>query len=180
MLFYLLSMIETEEDKSKFQLIYEKYKDLLLHIAWQEVHNEYDAEDIVSKTFIKVIKYLDKIENPVCNKTKNTLALMTRRTIADFFKKKKKQKIVFLEDEEIELASDVNIEKFAEASDISRAIAMLSPKYRDLLLLKYDSGFDDYEIAKEYQMTVTNVRRTILRAKRKLESILADMEVTVL
>lgn len=180
MLAFYLSMIETEEDKSKFQLIYEKYEKLMFYIVKQEIHNEQDAEDIVIQTFIKIIEYLDNIDNPVCDKTKNTISLMTRRTITDFFRKKKKQKIVFLEDEDIELVSDIDVEQIAESSGISsRAIAMLSPKYRDLLFLKYDTGLSDEEIAELYHMTVVNVRRTILRAKDKLESILDNMEVSI-
>ena len=41
-----------------------------------------------------------------------------------------------------------------------------------LLLLKYDSGYSEQEIAEMCAMTKANVKKTIHRAKKKLEAIL--------
>ena len=49
---------------------------------------------------------------------------------------------------------------------------MLPARYRELLLLKYDSGYSEREIALMCSMTPANVKKTIHRAKKKLESLL--------
>ena len=44
MLIYL-QMIETPEDRSKFEIIYEEYRDMLYTRANGILHNKMDAED---------------------------------------------------------------------------------------------------------------------------------------
>ena len=46
MLIYL-QIIETDEDKSKFEQIYEAYRGLMFHAAFKVLTHEQDAEDAV-------------------------------------------------------------------------------------------------------------------------------------
>ena len=64
----------------------------------------------------------------------------------------------------------------AERTDLAKAMAMLPTRYRELLLLKYDNGYSEREIAVMCSMTEANVKKTIQRAKKKLESILNGQE----
>ena len=50
MLIYL-QMLESEEEKSKFQRLYTKYRDLMYRVAEDLLHNEHDAEDAVTRRF---------------------------------------------------------------------------------------------------------------------------------
>ena len=40
-------LIETEEDKSKFEEIYTEYRYLMQYLAYKRLHNKQDAEDAV-------------------------------------------------------------------------------------------------------------------------------------
>ncbi|MBM6722656.1 hypothetical protein [Pseudoflavonifractor phocaeensis] len=42
-----LQMIDTPEDRSKFEQIYLEYRGLMFHVANEILHNEQDAEDTV-------------------------------------------------------------------------------------------------------------------------------------
>ena len=42
-----LQMLETPEEKSKFEQLYLEYKGLMFHVAYEILHNEQDAEDAV-------------------------------------------------------------------------------------------------------------------------------------
>ena len=53
MLIYL-QVIETEEDKSKFEDIYREYRGLMYYIAYRRLHHEQDAEDAVHHAFMKI------------------------------------------------------------------------------------------------------------------------------
>lgn len=75
MLIYL-SMIETEEDKSKFVQLYETYKNLMFYVSNRILNDEYLAEDAVHQTFIKIIENLDKIKEVRCHKTKSYIVTM--------------------------------------------------------------------------------------------------------
>ena len=60
MLVYL-SLIESDEDKSKFEKIYERYKGLMFYTAMQILNHKQDAEDAVHQAFVSIIENLDKI-----------------------------------------------------------------------------------------------------------------------
>ena len=57
MLIYL-QVIETEEDKSKFEDIYLEYRGLMYYVAYKRLHHEQDAEDAVHHAFMKIESYL--------------------------------------------------------------------------------------------------------------------------
>ncbi len=178
MLFYL-SLLETEEDKSKFELIYYEYKNIMYNLAKIIIKNEAEAEDIVSDSFVKIIKTFKTIGEPVCNKTKNTVLIITRRTAIDLIRKKKNKKIISLDYDIETIPAKYISENFPEISELPKAMAMLPVKYRDILLLKFDTGYSDDEIAEIFGMSLANVKKTTQRAKKKLATIIQQMEVEV-
>lgn len=66
-----------------------------------------------------------------------------------------------------------------ESFSIAQAIASLPDRYRELLLLKYDTGYSEKEIAQLLGMSEANVKKTIQRAKAKLQILLDEMEADV-
>ena len=52
----------------------------------------------------------------------------------------------------------------------------LPPRYRSVLLLRYDCGYSNAEIANILDTTEPNVRKLIQRAKEKLSAALSEME----
>ena len=57
-----MSLIDNEDDKIKFEDIYNKYKKMMFWIANQILNDERDIEEVVQDSFIKIIRNLDKIE----------------------------------------------------------------------------------------------------------------------
>lgn len=55
-------------------------------------------------------------------------------------------------------------------------MAALPPRYREVLLLRYDCGYSNTEISNILDMTDANVRKVIQRAKEKLSTIMQDTE----
>ena len=60
MLFYL-SLIDTEEEKSKFEQLYHLYRYTMLHVAVSILKETQLAEDAVHEAFIRIAKNLHKI-----------------------------------------------------------------------------------------------------------------------
>jgi len=52
-LVFYLSVIDTEEDKTKFELIYEQYGKLMFYIANQILKDQFLAEDAVHLFYAK-------------------------------------------------------------------------------------------------------------------------------
>lgn len=176
MLIYF-SLIESDADKSKFEIIYYEYRDLMFYVANKILNNQQDAEDTVHQAFVKIIEILGKIDEPKCPKTRGLVVTIVEHKAIDLYRKKKKSVVVELDEEYYNVPSPSDIEAVDGMSDLARAMALLPTRYRELLLLKYDSGFSEREIAQLLSMTEANVKKTIQRAKVKLGTILEEQGV---
>lgn len=170
MLIYL-QMIETPEERYRFEQLYYKYRSLMFHVANQVLNNESDAEDAVHHAFMAIIDHFEKISEIDCPKTRGFVVTIVERKAIDIYRSKNRKNALPFE-EYINVPSEDLIHSAVEGSEISAAIASLPTKYRELIMLKYDSGYSDKEIAAMMKMSVENVGRTIRRAKAKLYSIL--------
>ncbi len=64
MLIYF-QVIETDDDKSKFEAIYKTYYGLMYHIAFKKLSNPQDAEDVVHHVFMKIAENIKKLSRSV-------------------------------------------------------------------------------------------------------------------
>lgn len=175
MLLYI-QMLETPEEKSKFEQLYLGYRDLMFYVANGILHNRQDSEDVVHESFLKIIKIIDKIENSKCPKTRSLIVIITERTAIDLYRRHQKVTVIPLDEEQLCLPSSIEIETTEKKTDLALAMAKLPAKYRAVLLLRYDHGFSEVEITQILSMSVDNVHKTIQRAKKKLERILKEQE----
>ena len=178
MLLFYVSLIESDESKTKFEIIYGEYKNLMFYVANQILGDTKDSEDLVHDAFLKLITIIDKIDDPKCPKTRNLVVTIVERKAIDLYRKRKRRQIVPLEEETINVPSSFEPESVIEQSSIARTIAMLPTRYRELLLLKYDSGLSEKEISELLSMTEANVHKTIQRAKKRLSAILENEAIT--
>ena len=169
MLVYL-QMIESEADKSKFERLYLKYRGLMLRVAMGILHNEQDVEDAVHQTFLTILNNLDKISSVDCPETQSYIVIIVEHRSIDLIRSRKK--VVGLDDEmetgiEIPLPGD---------SPLADAMAKLPPRYREVLLLRFDNGYSTREIAALLDMEHGAVQKLVWRAKDALEKRLKEEE----
>ena len=81
-----LQMIESDEDKSKFEQLYIMYKGLMFHVAMKILKNEFDAEDAVHQAFLSLIENLKKISDVKCPKTRAYTVIITERKAIDIIR----------------------------------------------------------------------------------------------
>ena len=156
-----------------FEEIYMYYKNYLYTIIFDVIRDEQYAEDALQETFIKIFKNADKIENVKDNKTKRMVSVIAKNTAIDFYRKRKKQFENEAEYEKQDMIADKNafIDMDSGESELLIAISRLTDKYRNVLLLKYSSGFSNEEIAEIMGISVVNVRKIISRGKKQLNDI---------
>ena len=81
MLIYL-QMIETEEDRSKFEKLYDEYKGLMYTTAYRMLEHEQDAEDAVHHAFLKIAENITKVGEAVSGETKSyVMTILENRAI---------------------------------------------------------------------------------------------------
>ena len=175
MLIYM-AMIESDADKCKFEIIYNTYKKLMLYQANKILGDTNDTEDVVHESFLKVIKIIDQIEEVKCPKTKNLIVTIVERTAIDLYRRRQKQQIITMDEEYINVPVLQDIEDLHGKVDLAAAMAMLPTRYREVLLLRYDSGFTEAEVAVILSMSQENVHKMVQRAKKKLGKNLEGQE----
>ncbi len=178
MLIYL-SLIEEDTEREKFEILYDAYRNLMFYIANEVLGDTQDSEDVVHQSFLKIIGILDKISQPKCPQTRALVVTIVRRTAIDLYRSRKRKPFIPLCEDIPHTHPMPEPDALAEGSAIAHAIASLPDRYRELLLLKYDTGYSEKEIAQLLGMTEANVKKTIQRAKAKLQTLLDEMEADV-
>ena len=162
MLVYL-SMIETDENKTKFEQIYIQYRDLMYYIAYRRLHHVQDAEDAMHHAFVKIAENIRIIEPP-CAKTKQLVVTIVENHVTDLLRAKGRHPETELGDYE---PSGLDVEDMA-IDLLSQCILLLPQKQRNVIWLKYHHGYSLKEISKLLDISLSDAQKTDQRAKAKL------------
>ena len=165
MLIYLQS-IETEEDRSKFTEMYIEYRGLMYHVAYEILKHEQDAEDAVHQAFLKVAEHMEKVDEPISLKTKSYVVTIVENRAIDVCRIKARHAEVPYNAETVGLQVE-----YTGPLGLARCLARLSPKYREVLILKHRHGFSNKEVAKMLSMSESNAIKLEQRAKCKLKEL---------
>ena len=169
MLIYL-QMIETEEDKTKFMRLYERYGGYLFTAAYQILGSGSDAEDAVHQTFLAVIKHLGQIKAVDTPEAQKYLLVIVERKAVDMLRNRRR--VVSLDD--MDQIPGLAVPPPGDHG-LADAMARLPAHYRAVLLLRYDQGYTIREIAKQLDQKPGTIQKTIWRAKQALKKELGGV-----
>lgn len=172
MLMFYISLIDFSEDKEKFEKLYDEYGRLMKYIACDILEDEYLAEDAVHEAFIKLIRYLKKIDDVKCPKTKTFIAILIRSISLDMLKKEKRVKFSNIDDA---LDSPTENKDFLDninTTELVLAISSLPNTYRDIIELKAYYELSDREIADILKISSSAARKRLERARKALKECL--------
>lgn len=111
MLALYISLLDTEEQISKFEHIYTKYRGLMFYTAKGVLQDSYLAEDAVHETFLDIIRIIDSIRANNEKELSQFLRVLTHHKAVDMVRKCTRQKKSDTEIEDLDLSkSDVNVE----------------------------------------------------------------------
>lgn len=167
MLIYYLQMIESDEDGTKFELLYETYKPLMMYIARKILMNDEDACDAVHDAFLAIARNIKKIRMAESNETKALVAMITERKAIDIYRKRQKKQENETSDECLSFVYSTT-DTYNEGSVLDK----LPIHYREVLILKYKYGYSNSEVAAILDSTTEAVHKMSYRAKKKLQEIL--------
>jgi len=154
-----------------FDLLYEKYKNLVVRTAYLITGNKSDSEDVAQETFVKAYLHIAELKNDAGFKPWMMQILV--RTAYRTGKKKSRE----VPDEEIERLSEGQsilsplgqMIKREEAEMISRAVAALPVKQRTAVVLYYYNELSVGEIAKMLGCREGTVKSRLHTARKYLK-----------
>lgn len=167
MLQLYLQLLDTEEKKQGFELLYETYRKLMHWVANNILHDEKLAEDAVHEAFLRIIKNFHKINEILCPETRSFVVIIVRNIALNMREKKKP------EDEFHEVMEDISFGFDETADEICRkeiidAILSLSDALKEVVMLYGYFGYTISEIAKLLDITEDAAYKRLQRARNIL------------
>lgn len=166
-----------------------KYSDKLYSIAysmlreWGKESSE-DAEDLVQETFLKVYMNIGRFNGLSEEDTIKLLVVYTKNTVKDYLKRAehryKKLSLVYEEEGEEKIydipdtgpTPEEFVIKMETVKNTAGYIDRLTEEQRQVILLKYQYGYRNKEIAQVLCIPVTNVSSRLDRAKSALKKMM--------
>ncbi|HIW60665.1 MAG TPA: sigma-70 family RNA polymerase sigma factor [Candidatus Anaerobutyricum avicola] len=168
-----LEALDTEEEKTVFREIYERFSRQLYRTAYYLMNDHAQTEDMVHETFMILTENMDKIEKVDNPKTWSYLSTILRHLCINALKRQ--QKTIAWEENIQDLHtfsennSEENIlhqEKIRLVRDLIRE---LKYPYRQVLCLQYYNEMSTKDIAATLNIKQDNVRQIARRAKEQLK-----------
>ncbi len=153
----------------------QRYSNPVFRFSLRMLANEEDARDAAQETLVKVLRNLHRYDP---NRRFSTWVFgIARNTCIDEHRRRKRRRTT----SEVEVtdkgASPLDMtEREQEAQRLHRALAKLSPMYREVILLYHFEHLKYREIADVLDLPLGTVMNRIFRARRKLRDLYGCME----
>ena len=162
-----------EERDQKLRQMVTAYQTELLRLCYGCLRDKSMAEDAVQETFIKVYRKLDTLQ-PELNE-KAWVYKIAINCSRDINRNSWYRRIV--RDQELGTVADDKQSLPDQTIELTRAISLLKPKQREVILLHYYQGFTVDEIADILGLSQSSVSGRLRRAREHLSRILKDQGI---
>jgi RNA polymerase sigma-70 factor (ECF subfamily) len=171
-----------QPDQAAFTELLRRYQNYVESILYNLVPDWQDRHDLAQEVWIRVYRYLPKLENP--QKFKSWLGRITTNLVYDELRKRKRRCSTISLDEpyqvnQEEVTRDIACNAPTPEDDLARrefyekltsAIASLPPLFRTTIVLREIEGLSYEEIAEITNSSLGTVKSRIARARAKLQS----------
>jgi RNA polymerase sigma factor (sigma-70 family) len=164
-----------KEERWAQKKLYESFYPLMMGVCLRYANNREDARDILNEGFVKVFKNLGRYQ--VGTSLEAWIRRIMINTCIDFYRKAIRQRT-----EEMELARN---EAYAQedpiskcsAEDIMKAVQDLPASYRAVFNLYAIEGYSHKEIGDLLGITESTSRSNLVKARTKLQDMLATRKI---
>ncbi len=157
------------ETKERLEQIFRDYYQLIYRVAFSQVKNHADAEDITQEVFLKIIRHDMRYQS--MEHERAWIVRVTVNLCRDLLKSKWHKTSVSME--EVSEAQRGSCENFTEIQDdMMWAVLQLPEKYRNCLYLFYYEDYSIKEIAQSLEMPENTVKTNLKRGRQALKEFL--------
>ena len=179
-----LVALANDGDMNAFAELTKRYERPIVHFCQRMVKSREDAEDIAQESFVRVFRYLDRL-TPSAKFSTLLFGIarnLTLNFIRDSGRRGRGVTYSLSEDESQELLLEddsLRPDRAARLNEIESMIdaglAMLSPKHREVLVLRELNGLDYGTIAEIVKCRKGTVKSRIARAREQLRQNLENL-----
>ena len=167
----ILSLIAKGEDRA-FNLLIDKYGNLVWSIGRKFLYKESDVEDAVQDVFIAIWKAAEKFDHTKASEV-TFISMIARRRFIDYLRKVSKHRNLQSIDDDNgqELFKESILNKSTDLQLIKDAIGTLEIEDQELLKLSIYQGYSHSEIARLLNIPLGTVKTRIRRNLIKLKEL---------
>lgn len=165
------ALLDSEEDKIRFEQIYIEYKQPLYLAALAILHDPEDAEDVVEDTFLTIANHFTEISKKDCQKMRSYIVIINRNKAIDRYNAKKRKMKMTVDTDPDEIVDPDDLDRY-KYEDLYKAIKLLSNKYKDIIYLYDLMGMPAKAIADSLDISLDTVYKRASRARAMIKMIL--------
>ena len=160
-------------DREKFAYLYQNYQSYMYQVAFSLLFNSTLAEDAVQEAFLKLIHYLDSVDEEDTHRTKGYIKAIVQTTALHMLKRSKKEFLYerhLLEELSSEKAASPEIQFLGKdlAGYLRQFIGELKPKEQHCIYLFYFKRQSTLQIAESLGVSPAAVRKRLQRGREAL------------
>jgi RNA polymerase sigma-70 factor (ECF subfamily) len=170
-------------DVYAFEQIVKRYKNQLLNFAYRFLGDIEDSEDIVQETFLRIFRKRNAYRNIA--KFSTWIYTITGNLAKTELRRRKKRKLFSIsslgyDEKDYELPDhrrgpEEKADSVVKEEIIQKAIDVLSPKFKEVIILRDIQELSYEEISKILKIPLGTVKSRVNRARLKLQEILGDL-----
>ncbi len=164
-----------------FEQIVDRHKGMVYGLCYSMLRSREDAEEAAQDTFLKLFRSRDLFDAE--RALGPWLLRIAGNTSRDVLRRRRGNALPVLHDQEgqsiLHLLEDPRDEDRAEkevtSQAVQHAIEQMSERFRLPLVLRYQNGMTNQQIADALEISVSNVKLRLARAKDVLQGRLAEV-----
>lgn len=165
-----ISMVIKSIKRGKVEILLQwidENKQKLYRLCWSYLKNESDIEDVFHNTIIKVVEEINNLQKEQAFQSWFITIMLNecRKTL------RYRRKVQPSEYVEIDI-KDSDSENQVERLDLIDGLKQIQEEYKELIILKYYSGYSQKEIAEMLDMPLGTVKTKLFRGLKILKDIL--------
>ena len=160
-------------DEETFRGFYNRTSGMLWAYLARATNDAAAADDLLQESYYRLLRATTTFESD--DHRKNYLFRIATNLIRDRFRRPRIDNAQLAEHGEGDIPASGDLaQQTQQRSDLARAMAQLSQRERELVLLAYGQGSTHQEIAGALGLKTGSIKPLLFRARRKLARILAS------
>jgi len=159
--------------KKKFSKIYDQYVEQIYRFVFLKVSSQEIAQDICSEVFLRGWQAFE-VKNKEIKNIRAFLYRIAKNLVTDFYRKKAKERVVFVDDPPEIPDPQADIEKKVMINSdfeiVRKALLKINDDYQTVIIWHYLDGLKTSEIAKILNRPEGTIRVMLHRGLKELKN----------
>jgi RNA polymerase sigma-70 factor (ECF subfamily) len=163
-----------KRDRKAQKELYQRYSPMLFAVIKRYIKNDYDAEDVLIDTFMKIYENINKFKKE--GSFEAWIRKIAVRESLMFLRRNKVFKL-FIEADNLIIPDKINIGDELNLQDLLKVLDMLPIGYRTVFNLYVIEGYKHKEIAEQLNISINTSKSQLRLAKERMQKLIKEQNI---